>query len=181
VAIEKVWEDEEYEVFKDKLLPEELEDWKQWMKENPEHVDEEGVKLFTDEVAFKEQYQVLKKGRKDPFWGRDTLSEAISRAEMHEEEYVSEDVDPEIRALVADLNSNGYKTAFSCAGHPPAPSGFISIKGSLDNSEIEDIQSIFRKYGISRVRVEDKDRGTVSFKFPSVSSRRTLRRQDYGL
>lgn len=66
-------------------------------------------------------------------------------------------IDPELRPVVIALNRKGYKTLFSCAGHP----GWLEQKGALlfrKRFTPEDkiaIMDIMKKYGLKNV-VEDK-------------------------
>jgi len=62
-------------------------------------------------------------------------------------------IDYGIRAFIRDLNSHGYITLFSCAGHSdtvhsngkltPDNSGYVVIKGSVN---VNDVKNIARKY-----------------------------------
>lgn len=79
-------------------------------------------------------------------------------------------VDPEILALVKDLNSRGYTTSGSCAGHKGergGDRGEISFKHIIPISEYPALIHILERFGCKRIKI-DVDPGNVSFRHPTT-------------
>lgn len=68
-----------------------------------------------------------------------------------------EDVDPFLLDAIVELNASGYKTLFSCAGHPGRPRqgvveysrGYIQFAGKYPHREIK---KILRGHNIEEVK-----------------------------
>ena len=67
-------------------------------------------------------------------------------------------LDPEIANLVTELNTRGYETISSCAGHPRHKyyhKGWIYFARTLLPDELQEVKQLAREYGLANLKVEN--------------------------
>ena len=73
------------------------------------------------------------------------------------------ELDPELKPVIEELWSEGFKTqGSSCAGHPSRKGvrmiGNIGFDRALDRRELEQVRKILKSYGLTSIRVWNKVR-----------------------
>lgn len=70
-----------------------------------------------------------------------------------------EDIDPEVRDIILELNRRGLKTIMSCAGHPGLP-GFKAIRGYIwfdKHLNKTELTIKLKTFGFEAIKVEWDD------------------------
>jgi len=85
---------------------------------------------------------------------------------ISEREMAEEPIDSEILGLIAELNSKGFGTVASCAGHALSggelPYGLIVFSRKLTPSEVSVVKKIAQDYGLSQIRIAHRNYGNFA-------------------
>jgi len=101
--------------------------------------------LKTAKLKLKETKKKPNQDLKVQYKGKDVLLRSSLAPDSATE------IDPEIKNVILELNSKGYITNASCAGHGRSYKeypGWIAFNPDLTRSEISDIQSIMKSFGL---------------------------------
>jgi len=75
------------------------------------------------------------------------------------------DIDPRVRPLILALNSRGYKTIYSCAGHKSDEGGYVTIRGKRQRGKLE---AFLRDFGLDEFDIQYSPVTTTIIRFPGL-------------